>query len=64
MSNKEFVTEIEVVLKKNRKFWEIKKNDYDPDSVGEITTGPFRAKDLALGTKYTTTLNIVDYEEE
>jgi hypothetical protein len=53
---RQMVSEIEVVIRNNKKYWVIIKNDYYPDTVGEITSGPYEASDMNIGTKYRTEL--------
>jgi hypothetical protein len=53
------ITEIEVKLNnKGNKVWIVTKNDYDKDLIDVTTSGPYHARDMALGTTYKTELNI------
>lgn len=50
--------------KSGKKRWVVVRNDYDPDSVGEVTACglPCRAIDVPVGTTFETVFTIPDFK--
>lgn len=54
------ITETEVQEINGGKYWVVTRNDYDKELEGVITSGPMSTKDVKIGTKYRTELNILE----
>lgn len=54
------ITETEVQEINGGKYWVVTRNDYDKELEGVITSGTMSTKDVKIGTKYRTELNILE----